>query len=144
MLRSVWLTGLLALATVGFAQPCPKVTYTTQAATLKNLVSSVNCLVGTSDKSNKVAVVDGKTGLQVDAFPIVGPQHTRAYHRIVVALLAVPVGDTTKTALVTAENPAATVAATAGATCRVKLNPDNSVEGECSLTGGTLFVIYRD
>jgi hypothetical protein len=132
------------LSVAAFAQTCPKVAYTTPTATMKNLVTSVNCLVGTADKTKTSHVEVSKTGLLVDSFAVVGPQHTRIYRKVVLALLSVSAGNEIKTALVTPDSPEASVAGTAGAECKVKINPDSTVEGHCNLTGGTLYVVYHN
>jgi hypothetical protein len=142
-LGTVSLAAVFLLAGTASAQPCPKVTYTTEAATVKKLVASVNCLVGGAEK-NRPAATENATGPQVDTFQMVGPQHSRAYRKIVVVLLVVPAGETTKTALATAENPEARITATGGAECKVTINHDNSVEGQCNLTGGTFYVVYQN
>ncbi|HVO81521.1 MAG TPA: hypothetical protein VMT28_12370 [Terriglobales bacterium] len=142
-LRTVSPATVLLLAGMAFAQPCPKVTYTTQAATLRKLVTAVNCLVGSTEKT-EATPTENTTGLQVDTFHMVGPQHSRSYRKIVVVLLVVPAGETTKTALATAENPEAKIAATGGAQCKVTLNHDNTVDGQCNLTGGTFYVVYHN
>lgn len=85
-----------------------------------------------------------KGGFLVESFPVIGPQHTRAYRKIVLALISVPAGNETKTALATQENPNVTVSATAGAECKLKINPDNTVDGLCNQTGGTIFVVYNN
>jgi hypothetical protein len=123
------------------AQSCPKVVYTTAAATTKNMVASVNCLVARSATSHTEV---NKAGLMVESFPVVGPQHTRSYRKIVLAMISVPVGNETKTALATSDNPSATVSATAGAECKLKVNPDNTVDGQCNQTGGSLFIVYNN
>ena len=41
------------------------------------------------------------------------------------------------------DNPVATVSATAGAECKLKINPDSTVDGQCNQTGGSLFVVYN-
>jgi hypothetical protein len=144
-------TGILSLtcsflfSVAAFGQTCPKVAYTTPTATMKNLVTSVNCLVGTAADKNKTSHVEvSKTGLLVDSFQVVGPQHTRIYRKVVLALLSVSAGNEIKTALVTPDGPEASVAGTAGAECKVKINPDSTVEGHCNLTGGTLYVVYHN
>jgi hypothetical protein len=123
------------------AQSCPKVVYTTSGATMKNVVASVNCLVARSASGRTEA---NKAGLLVESFPVVGPQHTRSYRKIVLAMLSVPTGAETKTGLATPDSPTATVTGTAGAECKLKINPDNTVDGQCSLTGGNLFVVYNN
>jgi hypothetical protein len=139
------LTVVLSLSFLGFsataeAQSCPNVVYTTTAATTKSMVASVNCLVAKSAASHSEV---NKAGLMVESFPVIGPQHTRSYRKIVLAMISVPVGNETKTALATSDNPSATVSATAGAECKLKINPDNTVDGQCNQTGGSLFVVYN-
>lgn len=135
----------LALPSAGVAQSCPKVVYTTAAATTRKMVASVNCLVARSTAANAPAHTEvSKAGLMVETLPIIGPQHTRSYRKIVLALISVPVGNETKTALATADNPSATVSATAGAECKVKINLDNTVDGQCNQTGGTMFIVYNN
>jgi hypothetical protein len=130
----------LGLSATAEAQSCPHVVYTTTAATTKSMVTSVNCLVAKSAASHSEV---NKAGLMVESFPVVGPQHTRRYRKIVLAMISVPVGNETKTALATSDNPSATVSATAGAECKLKINPDNTVDGQCNQTGGSLFVVYN-
>jgi hypothetical protein len=135
------------------AQPCPRVSYTTsEAATVRKLITTVNCLVANSAEKPQAAVAEAPTpttpanttGVQVDAVRIIGPQHRGPYHKIIVVILSVPVGDSVKTALATAESPEASATATGGATCKAKINSDNSVEGQCNLTGGTMYVVYHN
>lgn len=123
------------------AQTCPKVAYTTPAATTKQMVASVNCLVAKSAVGHSEV---SRTGLMVESFPVIGPQHTRSYRKIVLAMISVPAGNETKTALATTDNPNASVSATAGAECKLKINPDNSVDGQCNQTGGNLFIVYNN
>jgi hypothetical protein len=134
---------LFLLASAAVAQPCPKVSYTTEAATLRKLITSVNCLVANGPKT-ETATPETPSGIQVDTIRIIGPQHSRMYHKIVVAILSVPVGDGLKTVLATPEAPEASASATAGATCKVKINSDNTVDGQCNLTGGTMYVVYHN
>ena len=132
---------LLVFPAAVVAQSCPKVAYTNSTATMKNVVASVNCLVA---RSTPGRVEANKTGFMVESFPVIGPQHTRSYRKIVLALLSVPTGSETKTALATSDSPSATVTGTAGAECKLKINPDNTVDGQCNLTGGNLFVVYNN
>jgi hypothetical protein len=144
-IRILSLAGALAFSAAAFGQTCPKVAYTTPTATMKSLVTSVNCLVGTADKVKAAAHVEvSKTGLLVDSFQVIGPQHSRIYRKVVLALLSVPAGSEIKTALVTPDSPEGSVAGTAGAECKVKINADNTVDGQCNLTGGTLYVVYHN
>lgn len=132
------------------AQNCPKVTYTTPTATTKSLVAAVNCLNGQSESAAAAVAAaaapkpasNGKA-MQVDAFQIVGPQHTRAYGSVVMAVLTVNTGGMTKTAVVTSDSREATVTAEAGGSCSVKLNPDKTVDSHCYLAGGMVYVVYR-
>lgn len=134
---------------VADAQPCPKVSYTTsESATLRKLITTVNCLVGNSAERPQAAPAQSaaapSAGVQVDTVRIIGPQHRGPYRKIIVVILSVPAGDTLKTALATPEGPDAVATATAGATCKARINPDNSVDGECNLTGGTMYVVYHN
>ncbi len=135
---------LLLSALAVSAQSCPKVVYTGDKTTVLSLVNAVNCLVDTTERARTGGAESAKAGLLVESFPIIGPQHTRTYRKIVFAALVVPVGNTTKTALVTADSNEASVSATAGAECKIRINPDNSVDGQCNLTGGTLYVVYHN
>jgi hypothetical protein len=132
---------LVVFAAAGSAQTCPKVVYTTPTATTKNMVASVNCLVARSAVVHSEA---NTAGFMVESFPVIGPQHTRNYRKIVLAMLSLSSGNETKTALATPDNPASSVTGTAGAECKLKINPDNTVDGQCSLTGGNLFVVYNN
>ena len=148
--KFVLLTVSLFLSATALAQTCPKVTYTTPTATTKSLVTSVNCLVSaynasnTASKTTKAATVETPKGLQVDSFQVVGPQHTRVYRKIILAMLSVPAGNEIRTALATPDSPEASVSGTAGAECKVKINADSTVDGRCNLTGGTLYVVYHN
>jgi hypothetical protein len=133
--------GLLGFATVAVAQSCPKVVYTTAAATTKKMVASVNCLVAKNAAGHSEV---NKAGLMVESFPVIGPQHTHSYRKIVLAMISVPAGNETRTALATTDNPTAAVTATAGGECRIKINPDNTVDGQCNQTGGSLFIVYNN
>lgn len=142
--KTLSLTVLLVLpAAAATAQSCSKVAYTTPNPTIKNLVASVNCLVST-EKVKEARGEASKARLSVDSFPIIGPQHTRNYRKVLLAILSVPAGNEIRTALVNPENPQAVVAGTAGAECKVKVNSDNTVDGQCNLTGGTLYVVYQN
>jgi hypothetical protein len=132
---------IFAFTAIASAQSCPKVVYTTAAATTRNMVASVNCLVAKNAAGHSEV---SKAGLMVESFPVVGPQHTRSYRKIVLAMISVPAGNETKTALATSDNPSATVSATAGAECKLKINPDNTVDGQCNQTGGSLFIVYNN
>jgi hypothetical protein len=143
---------LLIFGPLAFAQTCPKVAYTTQAATLRSLVTSVNCLAATSESSKAESSKSGMAstttppapGMSVDRFAIVGPQHTRSYRHLVFAVLAVPTGNVTKTVVVTPDTQESSISATGGSECRIKINADGSVDGQCNLTGGTMYVVYRN
>jgi hypothetical protein len=142
MKKFVVITGFLFLASSGFAQTCPKVVYSTPTATLKSLVAAVNCLAAGTTEVPKAAAT-AKSGMQVDSFQIVGPQHSRPYSSVVLAVLSVPTGGVTKTAVVTPDTHEATVTAEAGGTCSVKINPDKTVDSRCYIAGGTVYVVYR-
>jgi hypothetical protein len=141
-----WAIALALFTGTAGAQACPKVTFINNTATIQSLVTSVNCLIDVTERSrvNPRAEQGGKPGLLVESFPIIGPQHTRSYRKVVFAILEVPTGDKTKTAVATPESAEVTVPGTAGAECRVKINSDNSVDGQCNQTGGTLYVIFRN
>ncbi|HKS73141.1 MAG TPA: hypothetical protein VJQ82_08085 [Terriglobales bacterium] len=134
----------LWMATFATAQPCPKVSYTTETATLRKLITTVNCLVARGNEGAPSATPESSTGVQVDTLRIIGPQHRGPYRKIIVVILSVPVGDSLKTVLATPDNPEANATATAGATCRAKINSDNTVDGQCNLTGGTIYVVYHN
>lgn len=87
---------------------------------------------------------ESPTGVQVDTLRIIGPQHRGPYRKIIVVILSVPVGDSLKTVLATPDSPEANATATAGATCKAKINSDNTVDGQCNLTGGTIYVVYHN
>lgn len=143
MKRLVVIAGLLFLASSAFGQTCPKVVYSTPTATLKSLVAAVNCLAAGTAEAPKVAAPVAKGGVQVDSFQIVGPQHSRPYGSVVLAVLSVPTGGVTKTAVVTPDTHEATVTAEAGGSCSVKINPDKTVDSRCYIAGGTVYVVYR-
>ena len=84
-----------------------------------------------------------KTGLQLDGYQIIGPQHTKMYRKLAFAVVLVPTGSGSKGAVAAPDAPEASVASTAGAECRVKINLDNTVDAQCNLTGGMLYVAYR-
>lgn len=142
------LAGILVLAVTASAQTCPKVTYTTSATTLKSLVAAVNCLNANAAQAAAApvahpATAPSKGGVQVDSFQIVGPQHSRNYSQVLLAVLTVPTGGTTKTAVVTPDAREVTVNAEAGGSCSVKINPDKTVDSRCYLAGGTVYILYR-
>lgn len=143
--NTLYLPVLLALAAVtAAAQACPKVTYINPAATVQSLVFSVNCLIDTTERARSGRAETGKAVFMVEAVPITAPRHTRAYGTVVFAVLTVPADNTTKTALVTPENPAASVSGTAGTECKIKINADNTADGQCKHPGGLLYVVYHD
>jgi len=59
-------------------------------------------------------------------------------------MISVPACNETKTALATSDNPSAAMSATAGAECKIKINPDSTVDGQCSQTGGSLFIVFNN
>lgn len=135
---------LFMIATNALGQPCPKVSYTTEAATVRKLITTVNCLVENGMEKSATTKSETPAGVQVDTLRIIGPQHRGPYRKIVVVILSVPVGDSLKTVLATPDNPEANATATAGATCKAKINSDNTVDGQCNLTGGTIYVVYHN
>jgi hypothetical protein len=149
-LRRILLT--LALAPLALAEPCPKVNTTTQTpATMRAIVKSINCLVdsssGPSSGSSAIPaafrLADGRGGAQVDTLPIIGPQHTRTYSGLVLAILTMPVDGTQKAAIVTPDAPVTTLRGASGGECKLKLDSDRSVDAVCNQAGGTVFVVYR-
>ena len=145
MKRYLLLAIVLLFAVRAAAQHCPKVTYTTSSATTKSLVAAVNCLNAAvaTNGSNASSLKKAGKGVQVESFQIVGPQHSRAYSSVVLAILSVPAGSNTRSAVVTLDAREATVADEAGGTCSVKINPDKTVDSQCYQAGGTVFVVYR-
>ncbi len=142
---STWAFAVLVLSAAAMqGQSCPKVTYTTPNATIKNLVTAVNCLNGPGETAAKPAAAGGKHDLAIESFQIVGPKRTRAYRKLVLGVLMVPVASSTQIVAVTPENPESSITGTGGGQCKIKINPDNTVDGVCNLTGGTMFVAYRD
>jgi hypothetical protein len=144
--RYVSVLVLTVASASAMAESCPKVTYSTPNATLKDLVAAVNCMNSTREKPLEAAAADkmSKSGLSVESFQIIGPQHTRNYRHVVFAVLSVPVGNGTKTVTVTKESDTAGIMSTGGGECRIRVNADNSVDGQCSLAGGTMYVVYRN
>src|SRR2546427_12144116 len=88
---------VLVFSALAGAQSCPKVAYTTPAATTRQMVTSMNCLVARTAVSRTET---NKGGFLVESFPVIGPQHTRSYWKIVLAVVSVPTGDGTNTVLV--------------------------------------------
>jgi hypothetical protein len=144
MKRSGTLLGILLAATLAVAQPCPRVEYTTTAPTLKSLVAAVNCLSANAEPANAPkAASASKASLQAETFQIVGPQHSRPYAGMVMAVLIVPTAGTLKSAVVTPDTHEATVTAEAGGSCTVKINADKTVDSHCYIAGGTVYILYR-
>ncbi len=142
---STWVFEVLVLAAAAMqGQTCPKVTYTTPNATIKSLVTAVNCLSGAGETAAKPAAPGGKHDLAIESFQIIGPKRTRTYRKLVFAVLMVPVASSTQAVAVTPENPESSITGTGGGQCKIKINSDNTVDGVCNLTGGTMFVAYRD
>lgn len=145
MKRLVFISGFVffastALASGAFAQNCPKVAYTTPTATTKSLVAAVNCLNASNETPKTVSA---RGAMQVDSIQIVGPQHSRPYSSVVLALLSVPTSAGTKTAVVTPDTHEATITAEAGGTCSVKINADKTIDSRCYIAGGTVYIVYR-
>ena len=146
MKRLLVISAALLFASAAAAQTCPKVVYSTPTATLKSLVAAVNCLAagtGEAPKTVQAKSVLPNSGVQVDSFAIVGPQHSRPYGSVVMAVLSVPTGGSTKTAVVTPDTHEVTVTAEAGGSCTVKINPDKTVDSKCYIAGGTVYILYR-
>jgi hypothetical protein len=141
----------LLACTLAVAQPCPKVSTTTQTpATMRAIVKSVNCLVESGAetapaalRSADVRTADVRAGTQVDTLPIIGPQHSRMYPGFVLAILSMPVDNIHKSALVTPDAPQATIRGAGGGECKLKLNSDRTLDAQCNQAGGTVFVVFK-
>ena len=122
-------------------QACPKVTFTTSTQqTMQSLVYSVNCLIDTTEQAR--SNLGEKPGLLVEGVSITGAQHTRAYPNIVFAVIAMPAGGMMKMSLAAPDNPEAKASSSASE-CKIKINPDDTIDGQCSRTTGTLFVVFH-
>lgn len=139
---------LLALGSTALAEPCPKVISTTQtSATMRAIVRAVNCLVDSNatpaptNATLRVAEVRG--GTQVDTLPIIGPQHTHTYPGLVLAILSMPVDNTHRSVLVTPDSPQGAIRGAGGGECKLKLNPDRTLDAQCNQAGGTVFVVFK-
>jgi len=138
----------LFLCGAALAEPCPKVISTTQtAATLRQIARSINCLVDANatpapvNTAFRATEVRGST--QVDTLPIIGPQHTHNYPGLVLAILSMPVDNTHRSVLVTPDSPQATIRGAGGGECKLKLNPDRTLDAQCNQAGGTVFVVFK-
>jgi len=139
---------VLALATHALAQPCPKVMTTTQtAATMRAIVRSVNCLVESNSAPAPATAAfrtsEVRGGTQVDTLPIIGPQHTHNYPGLVLAILSMPVDNTHRSVVVTPDSPQADIRGAGGGECKLKLNPDRTLDAQCNQAGGTVFVVFK-
>ncbi|MGC2195677.1 MAG: hypothetical protein WA628_13445 [Terriglobales bacterium] len=141
--RTLLVPILLLASTTGWAQNCPKVAYTTSAATLKELVAAVNCLAASAEQASMPKAAAPAKSMQAESFQIVGPQHSHAYPNLVMVLLTVPTGGVVKSAVVTPESREASVTAEAGGSCSVKINADKTVDSHCFIAGGTVYILYR-
>jgi hypothetical protein len=135
----------LSLLVVQFAaaQACPKVTYLNTTATIQSLVTSVNCLIDTVERSRATKTQTNKPAVSVDVFQVLGRQHTRAYGKVVFAVLALLDADA-KSALVLPDKGEAIVPAASGIECNAKINSDNTVDAQCNFSGAALYVVYRN
>ena len=141
----------LFLCTLVVAQPCPKVNTTTQTpATMRAIVKSINCLVGSESaataaslRTADVRMAEVRTGTQVDTLPIIGPQHSRIYPGFMLAILSMPVDNNHKSAIVTPDAPQAGVRGAGGGECTLKLNSDRTLDAQCNQAGGTVFVVFK-
>jgi hypothetical protein len=139
------------LCTLVIAQPCPKVSTTTQTpATMRAIVKSVNCLVESGATAAPAALrtadvrfAEVRTGTQVDTLPIIGPQHSHTYPGFMLAILSMPVDNTHKSAIVTPDSPLADIRGAGGGECKLKLNSDRSLDAQCNQAGGTVFVVFK-
>ena len=143
---------LLLLAATAFAQPCPKISTTTQTpATMRAIVKSVNCLVESSSPAASSASLhtadmrfaDVHGGTQVDTLAIIGPQHTHTYPGFTLAILSMPIDNVHKSAIVTPESPQADIRGAGGGECKLKLNSDRTLDAQCNQAGGTVFVVFK-
>jgi len=146
-LRSLPLLLFLSCA-LAFAEPCPKVISTTQtAATLRQIARSINCLVDANATPAPVNATfhtaEVRGGTQVDTLPIIGPQHTHNYPGLVLAILSMPVDNTRRSVLVTPDSPQASIRGAGGGECKLKLNPDRTLDAQCNQAGGTVFVVFK-
>jgi hypothetical protein len=138
------LTFTILVTHIAVGQACPKVTYLNTTATIQSLVTSVNCLVDTVERDRSSRAEGNGRSISVDAFQVRGMEHTRAYGQVVFAVLALPDGDISKSALAMPNAGEATVAGTTGADCKAKINSDNTVDAQCKLAGAALYVVYRN
>ena len=133
------------LTTPSFVWPqaCPKVTFTPATQqTIQNLVYSVNCLVDASEQARSSLAESLQRTLLVESLPIEGTQRTRPYPNIMFAVIAMPAGGTMKMSLAAPDNPEAKVLSSASE-CKIKINPDNTIDGQCGNIAGTLFVVFH-
>lgn len=149
-LRKAALAAVFGLGLVGIAvaaEPCPKVNTTTETpATLRAIVKAVNCLIdsGSAPATGTAAFrTEARGALQVDTWPIVGPQHTRTYPGFLLAILTMPVDNAQKSVAVTPDSPQVTIRGASGGECKLTLNSDRTIDAQCSQAGGTVFVVYR-
>ena len=135
------------LVCAAFAQPCPKVNTTTQtSATMRAIVTSINCLVeagAATPAAASLRTVDVRSGAQVDTLPIIGPQHTHTYPGFTLAILSMPVDSTRKSVIVTPDSPQADIRGAGGGECKLKLNSDRTLDAQCNQAGGTVFVVFK-
>ncbi len=133
----------LVASTLGWSQACPKVTLTSSTQqTIQGLVFAVNCLIDVSEQARSNLPQNPKPGLLAEGVSIRDAKHTRPYPNIVFAVIAVPAEGTMKMSLATPDNPEATVSS-AESDCKIKLNQDNTIDGQCGRASGTLFVVYH-
>jgi hypothetical protein len=142
------LLSILLLSAAALAEPCPKVATTTQTpATMRAIVKSINCLVeaeaAPTPTPGTPRTAETRSGAQVDTLPIIGPQHTRTYPGLVLAILSMPVDDTRKSTIVTPDAPQATIRGAGGGECKLHLNAHRTVDAQCNQAGGTVYVVYR-
>jgi hypothetical protein len=107
---------------------------------MQSLVYSVNCLIDTTEQAR--SNLGEKPGLLVEGVSITGAQRTRAYPNIVFAVIAMPAGGTMKMSLAAPDDPEAKVLSSASE-CKIKINPDNTIDAQCGSTSGTLFVVFH-
>lgn len=137
----------LLLGSAALAEVCPKVNTTTSTpATMRAIVKSINCLVDAAPAEPSPAslrTADVRGGTWVDTVPIIGPQHTHNYPGFVLAILSMPVDNTQKSVIVTSESPQGMVRGSGGGECKLKVNPDRTLDAQCNQAGGTVFVVFK-
>jgi len=114
---------------------------------MRQIARSINCLVDAGSAPGPAPAMLRTTeirgGTQVDTLPIIGPQHTRTYPGLVLAILSMPVDNAHRTVLVTPDSPQASIRGAGGGECKLKLNSDRTLDALCNQAGGTVFVVFK-